>query len=77
MRKRYGWAALAGACIAILSASACGKSAEQGRAEAASNVENQIKAIQENPNMPEQAKAVAIHQLRTRTQQGPAAPSGK
>jgi uncharacterized membrane protein YbaN (DUF454 family) len=43
---------------------------KEGQAVAARSAEEQIREIQNNPNMPEQAKAIAIGQIQASSQKG-------
>ena len=68
MSKRTGpLCAAALLALTMCFGAGCGKDDSQQRAAEASNTDAQIKAIESNPNMPAQAKAMAIQQLRSRS----------
>jgi len=69
-------AACALSLAGVLALTGCSNSAQEPSAPVAKSAEEQIKAIQNNPNMPQAAKDAAIAQIRTRNQQGVPQPAG-
>jgi len=69
-----------GAGLLMAAVAGCGQKADEGpkpQISAETVVEDQIRAIQNNPNMPEPAKQQAIARIRSQQQQGAAQAQGQ